>query len=287
MTLVKVMFKKRINRSMGGNILVFLVLAAIGVFMVIPFIYSIMSAFKPLDEIVIFPPRIFVRKPTLDNFIQLGQIANDFWVPLSRYLFNSVFVSVVVTVGHIILSSMAAYPLAKHDFVGRSFINALIRLSLLFTAAVTYIPQYIVMAQLNIINTYAAIILPAFQSSLGLYLMQSFMTRLPDEMLEAARIDGTNEFGIYFNVVMPNVKPAWLTLMIFSFQGIWNNAGGTLIYKENLKVLPAILGQISAGGVARLGVSAAAAVILMMPPIVLFLLSQNKVIETMTTSGMK
>ena len=143
------------------------------------------------------------------------------------------------------------------------------------------------MAQLGLINSQLALILPALQSSLGLYLMQSFMAGIPDEMLEAARIDAASEYRICFQVVMPNVKPAWLTLMIFSFQGIWNNTGGTLLYQENLKVLPSILGQISAGGISRAGVTSAATLVMLIPPIILFLVSQNRVIETMSTSGMK
>lgn len=284
---MSILFKKKVNRSLGGNLLIFLVLLLIGGFLIIPLIYAVSSAFKPLDEIFVFPPRIFVKKPTWNNFIQLGQIANNFWVPLSRYIMNSVVVSVTATVGHILFASMAAYPLSKHSFAGKRLLNSLVRLALLFTSTVTYIPQYVVMAELGLINSQLALILPALQSSLGLYLMQSFMTGIPDEMLEAARIDAASEYRICFQIVMPNVKPAWLTLMIFSFQGIWNNTGGTLLYQENLKVLPSILGQISAGGISRAGVTSAATLIMLIPPIVLFLVSQNRVIETMSTSGMK
>lgn len=284
---MRVLFKKKLNRSPGGNLLIFLVMLLMGGFLMIPLIYAVSSAFKPLDEIFIFPPRIFVRKPTWNNFIQLGQITNNFWVPLSRYIANSVLVSAAATAGHILFASMAAYPLSKHRFAGKGLLNALVRLALLFTSTVTYIPQYIVMAQLGLINSQLALILPVLQSSLGLYLMQSFMTGIPDEMLEAARIDAASEYRICFQIVMPNVKPAWLTLMIFSFQGIWNNTGGTLLYQEELKVLPSILGQISAGGIARAGVTSAATLVMLIPPILLFLVSQNRVIETMSTSGMK
>lgn len=285
--MANMVFKKNINRSIGGNITVFFFLCLFGVFMALPLVYAISSAFKPLDEIFIFPPRIFVRKPTWDNFIQLGQMTSNFWVPLTRYIFNSVFVSVIGTLGHLLIASMAAYPLAKHKFPGQKVIKQVIVMSLLFTASVTYIPQYIVMSKLSILNSYWALILPVFQMSLGLYLMQNFMQQINDSMLEAARIDRAGEFRIYWSIVMPNVKPAWLTLIIFSFQTIWNGTGGTLIYREDLKVLPAILGQITVGGIARAGVGAAAALILMIPPILIFILSQNFVIETMSTSGLK
>ena len=283
----KGLLKRTGNRSIAGNITMFIVLLAFGMFFIFPIIYAINTAFKPVNEIFIFPPRIFVRNPTMNNFIQLGQITADFWVPLSRYLFNSFFVSIIGTAGHLLLASMAAYPMAKHDFPGKKIIRLLIVMSLLFTASVTYLPQYIVMSKLGFINTYSALIFPAWQASLGLYLMMNFMTMIPNEMIESARIDGVGEARIYWSFIMPNVKPAWLTLIIFSFQGIWNSTGETLIYREEFKVLPAILSQITDGGIARAGVGSAAALLLMVPPIVIFALSQNKVVETMSTSGLK
>lgn len=154
-------FKRHINRSIGGNILVFLFLLVFGIFFVFPIFYAVITAFKPLNEIFIFPPRLFVSRPTLDNFIELDLMTASFWVPLSRYIFNSLFISVVGTAGHLLLSSMAAYPLAKHPFPGNGWIKQMIVISLLFTPAVTYLPQYVVLAQLHMINTYWALILPA------------------------------------------------------------------------------------------------------------------------------
>ena len=280
-------FKPNVSRSVFGNVMVFLFLLVFGVFFAFPIVYAIITAFKPMNEILIFPPRFVVRHPTLDNFIELSYMADSFWVPLIRYIFNSVLVSVLGTVGHLLLSSMAAYPLARHPFPGHRWIKQIVVLSLLFTASVTYLPQYVVMSQLKLINTYGALILPALQSSLGLYLMMNFMGTLPEEMLEAARIDGAREATIYWRIVMPNVKPAWLTLIIFSFQGLWNSTGGSLVYSEELKVLPAVMAQITAGGIARAGVSSAAALIMMLPPVLIFILSQKSVIQTMSTSGLK
>ncbi|HIW72802.1 MAG TPA: carbohydrate ABC transporter permease [Firmicutes bacterium] len=279
--------KTRTGRSVGGNILMFLFLALFGLFFLLPGVYAAITAFKPANEILVFPPRLFVRRPTLSNFIWLSNLMADFWVPLSRYLFNSLFLTLAGTAGHILLASMAAYPMAKHRFFGQKAISQTIVLSLLFTASVTYIPQYIVLSVSRMIDTYWAVILPAFQSSLGLYLMMNFMNKIPDEMLEAARIDGAREIRIFWSIVMPNVRPAWLTLMIFSFQTLWNSNGGGFIYNESLKPLPAVMATIAAGGVVRTGVTAAAALLLMIPPILLFLCSQSRVIETMSTSGLK
>ncbi len=280
-------FHSTFNRSGWGNFLVFMFLAFFGVFFMFPIFYSVLNAFKPLEEIMIFPPRLYIKNPTVDNFLELAMLMEQSWVPLSRYLFNSILISVVGTLGHLLLSSMAAYPMAKHNFPGRKIFNKVIVMSLLFTASVTYIPLYIVMSVLGLIDNQLAVILPALQSSLGLYLMMNFMTNLPEPMLEAARIDGAGEFRIYWQIVMPNVKPAWLTLIIFSFQGLWNATGASYLYSEELKMLPSIIGTITSGGVRRAGVSAAAALLMMLPPILIFIFSQKSVIQTMSSSGLK
>ena len=289
--MTKGIFKRSVNRSIGGNIVVFLFVLALACFMVLPLVYAVSSAFKPLDEIYIFPPRLFVRRPTLDNFVQLGLLTGSFWVPLSKYVFNTIFISVAVTGGHLLLSTMAAYPLAKLRFVGQKPLSSLIKVSLLFSVSAMMIPRYIVMSNLHMINTYWALILPQVQSALGLYLMQNFMSQIPDEMLEAARIDGAGELKVYWRVVMPNVKPAWLTIAIFAFQNVWNNTGGTdmtvMVYDEKIKMVASLLSQVLAGGTARAGAGAAFGLLLMIPPMLLVVFAQNQILETMSTSGMK
>jgi len=278
---------KKPNRSVGGNIVIFAILIIVGVFTALPLIYTIVNAFKPFDEIFIFPPRLYVRRPTLDNFVLLFQLATNMWVPFSRYVFNSLFICVVGTVGHIFIASLAAYPLAKHQFAAKRIINEIIVLALLFTPQVTYIPLYIIMSNLKLIDTYGALIFPAWQMTLGLFLMRQFMTQIPDALLEAAKIDGAHELGIWWRIVMPNVKPAWLTLMILSFQQLWNQTGGSFIFSESLKPLPTLMSQIAAAGIARAGVGAAVALVLMIPPIILFIISQSSVMETMVNAGIK
>jgi putative chitobiose transport system permease protein len=277
----------KLNRSAWGGALVVLVLGLLGAFMLLPLVYAFVSAFKPMDEIFLFPPRFFVARPTLDNFVQLSQVLANYWVPLSRYLFNSAFVTVAATVGNVIFASMAAYPLAKHRFPGRKLLSEIVVLALLFTPQVIYIPQYIIIAKLGMINSYWALILPVVAMTLGIYLMKQFMTQIPDSLLEAARIDGASELRTWWSVVMPAVKPAWLTLVIFAFQQIWNQPGNSYIYDESMKVLPSIMAQVQAGGLARAGVVAAVTLVMMLPPLALFQLTQKSVIETMTASGIK
>ncbi|GAB2545539.1 carbohydrate ABC transporter permease [Gracilibacillus alcaliphilus] len=279
--------KKRLNRSIPVTIMLFAFLMLFGMFMAIPLVYAINNAFKPLDELFIFPPRFFVRNPTLENFFDLVAVMGDSWVPLSRYFANTIIITVFGTVGHIIFASMAAYPLAKYKFPGSRVIFSIVVLSLMFSPHVTAIPNYIVMSQLGWIDTHASLIIPAMAFPLGLFLMKQFMEQLPDAMLEAAKIDGASEYRIFWTIVMPNVKPAWLTLLILQFPVLWGTNGGDFVYSEELKTLNYALEQITLGGIARAGVGAAVALILMIVPITLFVISQSKVIQTMSTSGMK
>ncbi len=159
------MFKKSLNRSVGGNLLLLAVLILMACFMLLPIVYAVVTAFKPLDEIYIFPPRMYVKKPTLSNFTQLVDILSSSWVPISRYVFNSLFVAAVGVTGHVFMASMAAYPMAKHDFVGKKAFGSVITLSLLFTYSVTYIAQYVVFAKIHWINTYMSLIAPVWSSS--------------------------------------------------------------------------------------------------------------------------
>ena len=279
--------KKRMSRSLGGDIALFLMLLFFGLFSAYPLVYSINAAFKPLNELFIFPPRLFVQNPTTDNFTDLAMLMQDSWVPFSRYFFNTIFITLMGTIGHVIIASMAAYPLAKHRFPGSKVIFGLVVYSLMFAAQVTATPKYIIFSVLGLVDTQWAIIIPAFAYSLGLYLMKQFMDDIPMELIESAKIDGANEFQIYWRIVMPLVKPAWLTLIILLFQQLWNNDGGTFIYSEQLKPLSYSLHQIVAGGVARTGSASAVILIMMIVPITVFVLSQSQIIETMAHSGMK
>ena len=275
------------TRSVTGDLLNLLVLALFSVVMVIPILYVLNNAFKPLSELFLYPPRFFVQNPTFDNFLDLGTLMSNTWVPMSRYLFNTVFVTVAGTGLHVIFSSMAAYVLEKHRFYGRNLFFSVVVLTLLFSPTVTSIPNFIILSNLHLVDTYASLILPAIGSSLGLFLMKQFMGNVHDAILEAARIDGAGEVRIFFKVVMPSVKSAWLTLIIFSVQGLWNANGGVSIRSEQLKPLTYALGQIAAGGVRRAGASAAVSVVMMIVPITIFIITQSNILDTMTASGIK
>ena len=286
-TLRSVNRSSRVNRSRLGTAGLFVFMVIFGIIMALPLALIISNAFKPQDELWVFPPRLIPNNPTLENFRNMFNVMSSSWVPFFRYLFNTVFITIVGSVGHVIISSMCAFPLAKKKFPGRKVIFKIIVLSLMFNATVTAIPNYLVMSGLKWIDTYLALIVPAFGASIGLYLMKQFMEQLPDPLLEAARIDGANQWYTFWNIVMPNVKSAWLTLFLLSFQSLWGIGTTKFIYKEELKTLPYALSQILAGGIARAGVGAAVSVLMMSVPITIFVLCQSRIIESMATSGMK
>lgn len=275
------------NRSRGGDILNFLFLCVVGVFMAIPLVYVIVNAFKPLDEIFMFPPRFFVRNPTLNNFDELFIIMADSWVPFSRYVFNTLFITAVGTFFHVLFASAAAFALCKIDLPGNKLIFFIVVNSLMFTPAVTGVPNYLIMSNLRLTDTYLSIILPAVGGSMGLFLMKQFMSTVPDALIEAARIDGAPLFTIYWKVVMPQVKPAWLTLVIFCIQTLWNANGGVYIYSEDMKTLPYALSQILGGGISRTGVASAVSLFMLIVPVCAFILTQSNIVETMASSGIK
>ena len=283
----KMYIKKQLNRSWGGSFLIFLMLLLVGAFMGLPLWYAIVSAFKPPEEIFVFPPRFYVENPTVKNFTNLFALATNLLVPFSRYLFNSVFVSLMTTGLGVLIGALAAYPFAKKNFFGKKILWKLIMMTLLFSGGVTALPSYIVKAKLGLINTYWVMILPSLASTLHMFLLRQFMLQIPDSLLEAARIDGAGEIRVFLNIVMPNVKPALLTVLVLAFQNIWNTGSAGVVFDEALKLLPTALGQISAGGIARTGVSAAATLLLMIPPILAFIITQSKMLQTMAHSGIK
>ncbi|MCL2403978.1 MAG: carbohydrate ABC transporter permease [Defluviitaleaceae bacterium] len=275
------------NRSIRGDIGIFIFIALVAAFFLLPLIFAVSNAFKPFDELFLFPPRFFVINPTMQNFRDLFVLIDASWVPFSRYVVNTVFLTIAGTIGHVFLASLAAYALEKHRFPGRQFLFAMVIFSLMFSGHVTGIPNFIIMTWLGWIDSLASLIVPAWGAALGLFLMKQFMTQVPDALLESSRIDGANEFWIYSRIVMPLVKPAWVTLIIISFQGLWNATGSTFIYSEENKPLPFALGQIVAGGIGRAGAAAAVGVIMMIVPLAVFIISQSKVMETMASSGIK
>lgn len=284
---IKLLKRRKPNRSRVGDFFVYLFLIFMATVMAFPLVFSINSALKPLDELLKVPPTVWALNPTLDNFSDLFVTMGKSWVPFSRYIFNTVFITVVGTAGHLIIASMGAFVIAKYEFPGSKTFFSIVVTSLMFTGYVTQIPNYIIINALGWIDTYWSIIIPAFASSMGFFFMKQFMEGLPISLVEAAKIDGANEWRVFIGIVMPNVKPAWLTMIIYSVQGLWNNPASMYIYSEERKLLVYALNQVLAGGIARTGQGAAVAVIIMIVPVITFILSESQILETMASSGLK
>ena len=277
---------RRGGRSRVGNAALFVVMIALSVLMIAPLVYSVINSFKPLDELFAYPPRFFVVRPTMENYSMLFKLVANMRVPFSRYLFNSAFITALTTVASVVIASMAAYPLAKYK-LRLGWLFDLVVLTLLFNGTVLALPQYVIMARLHLINTMLVYIIPNLAAPLGLFLMKQFMERIPMPLIDSARIDGATQFQIFFRIVMPQVKPAWMTLTLFTFQSVWAQQPLNMVFDENLKLLNMAFTNVIAAGISRMGPSMASAVVLMLPLIVVFLVTQSNVIETMSASGIK
>lgn len=278
---------KQAGKKIGGTVAIFLFLTILGLFMVLPIYLTIVMSIKPVEELFIFPPKLYAIRPTFDNFKEMFGALHQNRVPFSRYVFNSIFVTATVTIAQCIFASMAAFVLAKCRFPGSKVINSIIVVALLYQSNVIYIMQYIVMAKLHMIDTYWALVLPSIASPMGLFLMRQSIGQVPDAMIEAAKVDGAGLFRICWQIVMPNQKPALMTLIIFAFQAAWNIQAGSVVFQEQYKTLPTVVTQAASSGLARAGVAIAAAVFMLVPPIIVFMLAQRQVIETMAHSGIK
>lgn len=283
-------FIRMLRREASTSEYIFMTLLAL--FTMLPIVYMISTAFKPLEEMFLYPPRFFVRHPTGRNFVELLLAIDSLSVPFTRYLFNSLFVASATVTASVILSSMAAYPLAKYPRMpgGKLFFSIVVS-ALMFAPEVTQIPRYLIVDRLHMIDTYWGLIIPALAGSYGLFLMKQFMEQLPIELIEAAKVDGASEWRIFFQIVMPLVRPAWITLIIFSFIGTWNDFFTPLIFtrSEQMKTLPLIMSSIGGGPgiVARWGAVAAASMVVTLPTLIIFVLLQRYVMQTMAYSGIK
>ena len=274
-----------LNRSKGGDVGITVMLILLGALMFLPMWYLLIESVKPLGERNITPPLLYVMKPTAQNFIDLFSNINSTWVPISRYLFNTIIISVAATFGCLVFGSLTAYALSKIKFPGRVAMFKMIQWSLMISSTITGITNFFIFIWLGWLNTYWISIIPVWASTLGLYLMKQFIdANISDEMIEAARIDGAGELRIYWQIVMPLVKPAWLTLLVTTFQQVWNAGASGYVWSEQLKTFNNAIATIS--GVSA-GASSAGSVVMMSVPIIIFVINQSQIVETMASSGMK
>ncbi len=287
---VRVGDKKRL-KIRPAFILLLLCMLLLLIFTSLPLVYLICTAFKPLDELFVYPPQFFVKNPTLKNFSDLLSSVSSATVPFPRYILNSVFVSGTVVIGTILTSSMGAFSLAKYHPPGSNFIFTVVVAVLTFSPFVTTIPSYKIINTLHLMNTYWALILPKLAVAYNFFLMKQFIEQFPDEIMEAARIDGSGEIRLFWTIIMPNVKPAWATLAVLSFVSTWNDYFSPMIYTSSqvMRTMPLVLQSIAGGvgTVARSGAMAAATFLTIFPTILVYVLMQRQVMATMAYSGVK
>jgi ABC-type glycerol-3-phosphate transport system permease component len=280
-------------KSMDGfQKLLILFLIILSAFMLLPLVYIFNHALKPYHELFVYPPTFLVREPSLQNFVELLLVASSSTVPVSRYLFNSLIISGGAVVCVTIVSAMCAYPISKHKFPGHKMVFATIILTLMFAPEAVQIPRYLVVSNLGIMNTYWGHILPLVAMPVGVFLLKQFIDQLPNELLEAARIDGAGEFLIFLRVVIPVCMPAVATVAILTFQSSWGNVETSTLFMQDdeMKNFPFFLSTLTnnlANSVARQGAAASAALIMFIPNLIIFLFFQGKVIATMAHSGIK
>lgn len=279
---------KRFNRSKFGTFMYLLIIISAGLFSVLPLIYCVSTSFKPLDELLIFPPRFFVHRPTIQNYKVLPDLLSSLQVPLSRYAFNTLFVCIVGTLINVFFSSLCSFSLSKSKLKFNKTIFMVIQFSLMFSAYTLSIPRYLIHSEMGIIDTYWVYLLPSIPSATSVFLMKQYVdSYIPDALMEAADIDGASFFSTYWRIGLPAMKPVLLTVFLFSFRDMWALSPSSEIFTEELKTLQMIVPQLTAGGVARSGSSMAMTVLLMIPPICIYLFTQSNVMETMNSAGIK
>ncbi len=275
-----------------GQIKLYLFVIPLALITGLPIVFIIFHAFKPMEELFAFPPKFITTNPTLDNFRQLFKASRSAGIPLSKYVFNSLIITVSVVFSSMILSSAAAYAMSKLKFKGRDFVFNLNQLALMFVPVAVMIPRYLVVNFFGLTDTYWSQILPLIPLPVSVFLLKQFVDTVPDSLIEAAYMDGATELHVYVKIILPMVKPALATAAILVFQQVWTNleASNYYINDEGLKSLAFYMNTLaSANGnsVAGQGVQAAASLLMFIPNLVLFCILQNKVMNTMAHSGIK
>lgn len=268
-----------------------LMVLPVATFMVFPLLYIFNHAFKPFDELIEYPPKFFVRRPTLDNFVDLFDVASSTGIPVTRYLFNSVVITIIVVTLSVFLATITGYALSKMKFHFNKYLTKINTIAMMFVGTAVVIPRYLVIQQMGLIDNFLVHIVPMIAIPVGLFLVKQFIDQVPDEIIDAAKIDGASHFTIYWKIIVPLIFPAIATIGILSFQGVWNNAdiSATFINTDSLKTFAFYMSTLSStsNSVAGAGVTAVASLIMFLPNLIIFIFLQSKVMNTMSHSGIK
>lgn len=278
------------DRFHPSQIKFYIITGLMALFMLLPIIFIIVHAFKPMSELLEYPPKFYVMNPTLDNFRNLFRQTTNSSIPFSRYLFNSILVTLIGVAATIFVTSLTAFVLSKLRFKGKRLIFKINEAAMMFVGSALVIPRYLVISSLGITNTIFAHIIPLLAMPVGLFLVKQFIDQLPDELIEAARLDGATDFQVFRKVIFPLIKPALSTVAILSFQAFWNNVETSSIFvsDEGHRTLAFFLSTLTSGStIAGQGMAAAASLIIFLPNLIFFIIVQSKVMDTMAHSGIK
>ena len=278
------------DRFHPSQIKFYIITGLMAIFMLLPIVFIIVHAFKPISELLEYPPKFYVINPTLDNFKNLFNQTTQSSIPFSRYLFNSISVTLVGVAATMFITSLTAFALSKLRFKGKKLLFKVNEVAMMFVGSALVIPRYLVISSLGITNTFFAHIIPLLAMPVGLFLVKQFIDQIPDELIEAARLDGATDFQVFWRVIMPLIKPALSTVAILSFQGFWNNMETSSIFvsDEGHRTLAFFLSTLTTNAsVSGQGMAAAASLIIFLPNLVFFIIVQSKVMDTMAHSGIK
>lgn len=282
-----------IRHTRLSTVIILLLLTAVALVSLLPIVYVICNAFKPLEELFIYPPQFFVKNPTMQNFWDFIYATDVSTVPFTRYLFNSVVVTITTTALIIIVSLCCAYAFSKLKFPGQNGLFKMITVALMFSPEAVVITRYLIVSGMGIIDTFWAHILPHLALPMGVFLIKQFMDQVPNSLCEAAKIDGANEIRILWNIITPAVLPAVGAVLIIAFQNVWSDMTTSTLYttSESMKTLPYFVNSLTSGltatSVARKGATAAAGLLMLLPNFIIFAVLQKSMIATMVTSGIK
>ena len=274
--------KKRQARVMRAFVYTFLIIGSF--IMIVPFVWMIVTSFKPLDEINTYPPSFFIRKPTIAAYAELFRI-----IPMGRYLLNSLFVTSAITLANIFFCSLAGYAFAKHRFFGRDKLFLLLIGSMMIPWQVNLIPGFVIIKKFGWLNSFYGLIIPAMSGAFGIFLLRQFIMTIPDDLIDAAKIDGCSEFTIYRRVILPLIQPALASLAIFTFMGQWNNFVWPLviIYSSKMRTIPLALSVLNGQFGTNFAMVMAGAVVATTPVLIVFIAFQKYFIKGIALTGLK
>lgn len=279
---------KSIKRVSFSRVLSLVLLLSYLFLLLLPIIYVVLNAFKPLDEMFVYPPRWIPRNFTLTNFSKMSDLLSETVIPLSRYLYNSIIYCVLMVGTVVTTSFMAAFSMSKTRPKGSEKMTSILIFALSLSGPAAGVANFIIIEKLGLLNTYWSLVLPAMGSATYVFLMRQFLVNMPESYVEAARLDGATEWQIMWKIGFPFVKPAWATVIVYQFMAAWSDATNPAIYISDAsqQTLPVAISTIG-GSLTTQGASAALTLLMLIPSALVFIFMQTKIMTTMSFAGLK